>query len=178
MKVKDRQELAVKHILDSLGPLGIICRLLNRRGSSAIADVGSGAGLPGLPLAICLTGHSFTLIERMGRRAGFLRNTQAVLGLRHVAVEALEMERAAPGRFNLIIFRALSPLNPVLLTSLFRLLGPEGILTAYKGRKNRIETEMRAVEYLTAGWEAMPVQVPFLEEERHLVIIRKPVDAL
>ncbi|MDR2485388.1 MAG: 16S rRNA (guanine(527)-N(7))-methyltransferase RsmG [Treponema sp.] len=180
VKVKDRQELVVKHILDSLGPLGIIRRLLNRNrgGSSAIADAGSGAGLPGIPLAICLTGHSFTFIERMGKRAGFLRNTQAVLGLRHVAVDALEMERAAPGRFSLITFRALSPLNPVLLTSLFRLLGSEGILAAYKGRKNRIETEMRAVEYLTAGWEAMPLQVPFLEEERHLVIIRKPVDEL
>ncbi|MDR1058118.1 MAG: class I SAM-dependent methyltransferase, partial [Treponema sp.] len=75
----DRRELVIKHILDSLAPLGIIHRLLSAFPSPYnIADAGSGAGLPGIPLAICLPDVSFTLIERMGRRAGFLRNTLAV----------------------------------------------------------------------------------------------------
>ncbi len=72
VKVKDRRELIVKHILDSLAPIKIIRDLSKNSISLKIADVGSGAGLPGIPLAVCLPNAAFTLIERMGRRAGFL----------------------------------------------------------------------------------------------------------
>ena len=61
----DPKELVVRHILDSLAPLGIISRKCNL---SRVADVGSGAGLPGIPLAIALPDSEFTLIERKGRR--------------------------------------------------------------------------------------------------------------
>ncbi|MDR1412191.1 MAG: class I SAM-dependent methyltransferase, partial [Spirochaetaceae bacterium] len=78
-----REELVTRHILDSLAPLGIIARTLAGAESPAIADAGSGAGFPGIPLAACLAPAraSMTLIDRMGRRAGFLRNTLAILGL-------------------------------------------------------------------------------------------------
>jgi 16S rRNA (guanine527-N7)-methyltransferase len=174
----DRRELEIKHILDSLSPLGIMSRLLDAvppEGSSRprIADVGSGAGLPGIPLAIALPGISVTLIERSGRRAGFLRNTLAVLGSSNTALEETNMEQAAPGRFNLVTFRAFRPLEAPVLRGLFRLLAPGGILAAYKGRRETAEAEMRAVESLTGGWELLPLSVPFLEEERHLAVIRK-----
>ena len=70
----DSSELVIKHILDSLAPLGIISRMLDRSAAcrTQIADAGSGAGLPGIPLAIVLKDINFTLIEKMGRRAGFL----------------------------------------------------------------------------------------------------------
>ncbi|MEJ5190230.1 MAG: RsmG family class I SAM-dependent methyltransferase, partial [Breznakiellaceae bacterium] len=100
----DRKELVVKHILDSLAPLGILLNLLEGEGKKwrpeqplpaslaggkerspeaqehpivplTLADVGSGGGLPGIPLAICCPHWQITLIERMGRRAGFLQNT-------------------------------------------------------------------------------------------------------
>jgi 16S rRNA (guanine527-N7)-methyltransferase len=181
---KDRRELTVKHILDSLAPLGIIYRLLKQgpegtgqtpcpgEGSGKIADAGSGAGLPGIPLAISLPDCRFTLIERMGRRAGFLRNTLAVLALANAETEEKETERAAPGRFRLITFRAFRPSEPAILKGLFRLLAPGGVLAAYKGRRDKIEAEMLTAEKLTGGWEALPCPVPFLDEERHLVIIR------
>jgi 16S rRNA (guanine527-N7)-methyltransferase len=182
---RDRRELVVKHILDSLAPLGIICRLLKNGpegvvrepsppAESRIADAGSGAGLPGIPLAISLPDCRFTLIERMGRRAGFLRNTLAALALTNAETEEGEMERAAPGRFALITFRAFRPLEPAILKGLFRLLAPGGVLAAYKGRREKIDTEMGAVEKLTGGWEALPCPVPFLDEERRLVVIRPP----
>jgi len=70
------EELVIRHVFDSLAPLGIISRKCD---VSRIADVGSGAGLPGIPLAIALPDSEFTLIERKGRRSGFLRNTLTAL---------------------------------------------------------------------------------------------------
>ncbi|MDR1956088.1 MAG: 16S rRNA (guanine(527)-N(7))-methyltransferase RsmG, partial [Treponema sp.] len=174
---RNREELVVKHLLDSLCPLGIIFRLAQAMPGFPlrIADAGSGAGLPGIPLAISLA-HSeryrFTLIERMGRRAGFLRTIQAVLGLRNVVVEEGEMEKAAPGRFQLITFRAFRPLEPKLLKGLFRLLAPGGALLAYKGREAAITAELSRVEAGIGSWERIPLTVPFLNEERHLLVLR------
>jgi 16S rRNA (guanine527-N7)-methyltransferase len=136
-----------------------------------IADVGSGAGLPGIPLAVALPGVRFTLIERMGRRAGFLRNTLAVLGLGNVELEEMEMEKAGPGRFDLICFRAFRPLEPRLLRSLFRLLAPGGVLAAYKGRREAVDAEMAAAGW-TGPWDCPACPVPGLEEERHLLLLR------
>ncbi|MDR1373885.1 MAG: 16S rRNA (guanine(527)-N(7))-methyltransferase RsmG [Treponema sp.] len=176
-----RPELVIKHILDSLSPLGIIHRL--RPGPPdgkdaapavpfSIADAGSGAGLPGIPLAIAMPGIPVTLIERMGRRAGFLENVRAVLGLSNVAVEKAEIEKAPPRRFSLITFRAFKALEPAVVKNLFRLLLPGGFLAAYKGRKDTIDAEMEGIKQYAGTWEILPCPVPFLEEERHLVIIR------
>ena len=179
VKVQDRRELIVKHIFDSLAPLRVISRLLNidpgRGKPPAVADAGSGAGLPGIPLAIWLPGTCFTLIERMRRRAGFLRDCAAVLGLCNVTVEETEMEQAVPGRFDLIVFRAFRPLEAPMLKGLFRLLVTGGVLVAYKGRGAAVREEMAAAEKtmpeLRGRWEAFPLAVPFLEEERRLVVI-------
>jgi 16S rRNA (guanine527-N7)-methyltransferase len=177
VKVKDQNELVVKHLLDSLAPAGIISNLITGR-TPKIADAGSGAGLPGIPLAICLPQLNFTLIERMGRRAGFLRDAVAVLGLINVTVEETEMEKAAPVRFDVVVFRAFRPLEPPILKGLFRLLEPGGALAAYKGRRQAVEEEMAEAEklmpHLAGKWESIPLKVPFLDEERHIVIIHQP----
>ncbi|MDR1100363.1 MAG: 16S rRNA (guanine(527)-N(7))-methyltransferase RsmG [Treponema sp.] len=172
---RDRQELVVKHILDSLAPLGIMRRLPRRfPPPHTIADAGSGAGLPGIPLAMCLPETRVILIERMGRRAGFLRNTLAVLGLSNVTVEETEMEKAAPGRCHIVTFRAFRPLEPRLLKGLFRLCADGGLLAAYKGRREKIEEEMQSAGKAAGPWEALPCPVPFLAEERHLLTIKLP----
>jgi 16S rRNA (guanine527-N7)-methyltransferase len=176
----DTRELIIKHILDSLAPLGIIYRLLVQTHQAdcgtmgRIADAGSGAGLPGIPLAICLPECNVTLIERMGRRAGFLWNTKAGLGLSNITVEEGEIERTAPGNFRIVAFRAFRPLEPKLLKILFRACAKGGVLAAYKGRREKIAQEIAPLEKLCGGWEAIPCTVPFLDEERHLLIIRPP----
>jgi 16S rRNA (guanine527-N7)-methyltransferase len=173
----DRQELIVRHILDSLAPLGIISRRIPTARQLLIADVGSGAGLPGIPLAIALPSAAFTLIERKGRRAGFLRSVQAALNLSHVSVEEAEMEKAKPGRFTLVTFRAFRPLEPKIYKKLFRLCGEGGCLAAYKGRREKIQVEMSALEeavpHIAGHWECIPCPVPFLDEERHIVVVNK-----
>lgn len=169
---RNRQELVVRHILDSLAPLGALARLLELHKpepNARIADVGSGAGLPGIPLAIALPDCSFTLIERMGRRAGFLRNTQAVLALSNVVIEEKEVEQAGGACFDLAVFRAFRPLEPALLKALFALLAPDGVLAAYKGRAVAIADE---IQRLSAACEVIPIQTPFLNEERHLLLIQ------
>jgi 16S rRNA (guanine527-N7)-methyltransferase len=170
---KERRELAIRHILDSLSPLGILQALIHgMEGAVEIADVGSGAGLPGIPLAIMLPDCRFTLMERKTRRAVFLQNTLTALGLSNAAVEEREMEKAPRFRFDIVVFRAFRPLDPAILKGLFRLLRPGGVLAAYKGRQEKIAAEMDAVRAMVGSWEAVPCPVPFLEEERRLVIIR------
>jgi 16S rRNA (guanine527-N7)-methyltransferase len=165
--------------------LGIIGRTLTGIEAPAIADAGSGAGLPGIPLAICLSRARVTLIDRMGRRAGFLRNTLAILGLPGLEVEEGEVEKAEGGRFDMVVFRAFRPLEPPVYRALKRLLQTDGgassgrVLAAYKGRMDSIAGEMRALELSLKKedgplfWEAAPCPVPFLDEERHLLLIKK-----
>ena len=196
VKVQDRRELIVKHILDSLAPINIIRRLSETKriadigsgaglqgkpSSTQIADIGSGAGLPGIPLAICMSDAEFTLIERMGRRAGFLRDVLAVLGLPNVSVEEAEMEKLAAkssARFDIIVFRAFKPLESGILKALSALLAPGGAIAAYKGRLQSINEEMASIApgndkgESPVNWEIFPLEVPFLEEERHLVVVR------
>ncbi|MCL2601474.1 MAG: 16S rRNA (guanine(527)-N(7))-methyltransferase RsmG [Treponema sp.] len=178
VKVRDRRELIVKHILDSLAPLSML-RTLHPQ--PRIADVGSGAGLPGIPLAVCLGGAQFTLIERMGRRAGFLRNVLAVLGLANVEVAEAEMETISPaGCFDIAVFRAFRPLDPAIFKGLARLLTPGGVLAAYKGRLDSVQEEMSALlaaldkttHTCIGSWEAVPLEPPFAEEQRCLLTIR------
>jgi len=184
VSVNNTNELVIKHILDSLAPLGIIYRKLIEETSAKtqrkekekyfIADAGSGAGLPGIPLSIVIQNCDFTLIERMGRRAGFLFNTKAALFLSNVNVEENDLEKIAakknnPALFDLITFRAFKPLEPKLLKTLFKICAPGGIIAAYKGRREKIEEEMRDI---MVNWEAIPYTVPFLDENRHLLVIR------
>jgi len=171
---KDSEELVVKHILDSLAPLGIISRLLNEtcaENTPQIADAGSGAGLPGIPLAIAMPKCEFTLIERMGRRAGFLCGAKAVLALSNITVEEGELEKTS-GTFALVTFRAFKPLEPKLLKSLFSACAAGGVIAAYKGRRDKTEAELQALKDIRGKQEIIPYAVPFLDEERHLLIIR------
>jgi 16S rRNA (guanine527-N7)-methyltransferase len=178
----DPKELVIRHVLDSLAPLGIISRKCN---VTRVADVGSGAGLPGIPLAIALPDSEFTLIERKGRRAGFLRNTLAALaaksnnGFSNVSVEEQEMEKVPSRRFTLVTFRAFRPLEPKILKKLFRLCANGGVLAAYKGRRSKVEAEMAELERQmltqTIRWELIPCPVPMLDEERHLLLIKEQI---
>jgi 16S rRNA (guanine527-N7)-methyltransferase len=167
-------ELVVRHFLDSLAGLPVLARLSPRR---TVLDVGSGAGFPGLPLALFLEDSRVVLLERSARKAAFLNNMVLLLGLGNVRVLELEL-RSLRERYDLVTFRAWSPLAREL-PALRRLLAPGGTLAAYKGRRERIEEELREAGLSVADAGAAPAQaevvrleVPFLEEERHLVLLR------
>jgi 16S rRNA (guanine527-N7)-methyltransferase len=179
--VENTNELIIRHILDSIAPLGILCRLLAQfrhpESECKIADAGSGAGLPGIPLAITLPNCSFSLIERMGRRAGFLHNTKAVLGINNITIEEDELEvllrrKTEKRRFSLITFRAFKPLQPKLLETFFSACTEEGLIAAYKGKREKIEAEMLQLKKECYQCEIVQYKTPFLDEERHILIIR------
>ncbi|MCL1814738.1 MAG: 16S rRNA (guanine(527)-N(7))-methyltransferase RsmG [Treponema sp.] len=184
-----RETLIVKHILDSLSPLGHIARLLgftekpeNILAGRMLADAGSGAGLPGIPLAICLPGVRITLIERMRKRAGFLRNTCAMLASAFPGpqflctnVEEIQWEKIQPNRFDCLVLRALSRLDNNFVAKLARLLKPGGTIAAYKGRHQIAQAEMDSLQeqtnFTALTMELIPLTVPFLDEERCMVLI-------
>ncbi|MDR3324561.1 MAG: 16S rRNA (guanine(527)-N(7))-methyltransferase RsmG [Spirochaetaceae bacterium] len=180
---RERDELIIRHVLDSLAPLGVVVRALRESAAGArgeAADVGSGAGFPGIPLALALGDVHWTLIERMGRRADFLRYVAALLALKNVSIEQCSVEAAAAaagaggGRFDVVAFRAFRPLSPQLVKTLFGLARERGVLAAYKGKAERIRRECAAVECVVGGCRVIPCPVPFLDEERHLLVMNKP----
>jgi len=132
--VTDLEEAWTRHVLDSLtllGPLG---------DAQSIVDVGSGGGLPALPLAIALPDASFTLIEATGKKASFLEETAQALGLTHVRVVRTRAEEAgAPGSplreaHDAVTARAVAPLA-VLLELTLPLAKVHGRVIAIKGEK-------------------------------------------
>jgi 16S rRNA (guanine527-N7)-methyltransferase len=175
-----RSDLVVRHILDSLSPWKEIAALAKSFAPSApveIADVGSGAGFPGIPLAIVFPDFHFTLVERMSKRCAFLENCVAMLALKNVTVLNSEVEKAPAGAFDIVVFRAFRPLDREMTRSLLALTrepkdgAPAGKLAAWKARRDKIEIEMNAIADEVDGWRVAEAPVPFLDhEERHLVI--------
>ena len=173
----NQDQIVVNHILDSLSAWSFIKELALEReagGKQAlIADIGSGGGLPGIPLAIALPQFQFVLVERMSKRCAFLENCAAVLGLRNVRVENLQAEQVEAGSFDVATFRAFRPLDKKMIRTLLRTIKQAGILAAYKAKLESIESEMAAISSIVPDYKIKPLEVPFLEDrQRHLVLIQ------
>jgi 16S rRNA (guanine527-N7)-methyltransferase len=158
--ITDPAGVVDKHLLDSLAVLPWL------RGHT-IADVGSGAGFPGLPLAIADPERRYTLIESTGKKAKFMRHVVERLALPNVEVlqGRAEALKASPA-FDTVISRALGSLSDFVRVA-GHLAGRGGRLLAMKGKVP--EAEIRA---LGGGWKVLAVhavQVPGLEAERCLV---------
>lgn len=176
----DRDELVVRHIFDSLAAWPKICELATTGTSLVIADIGSGGGLPGIPLAaafsLCPEYNSvrLELVERMEKRCAFLENCAAILGLKNVTVVNSEAERVPAEAYDLITFRAFRPLDKKMTKTLLRIVKSSGCLCAYKAKQTSIKEEMDGISALVPDYEVVPLKVPGLEDsERNLVIIRK-----
>ena len=102
------QELIVKHVLDSLSAWRQVREEAREAG---VLDVGSGAGLPGIPLAIALPDISFTLLERSAKKVSFLRTCKALLGLERARVIQGDLASASASLFDVVTFRAVAPLS-------------------------------------------------------------------
>ena len=166
VSLRDPDELVTKHLLDSVAPVAILAE----RGFASFADLGSGAGFPGIPLALAFPQARAMLIERMERRALFLETTLAELGRGDVQVAQRTFEEVRE-RFDLVTFRAVAALDPSLVKKMRRLLSPGGVIAAYKGRREVVDAELASLGSLAEGAQVIPVRVPFLDEERHLVIL-------
>ena len=180
MKANDANELAVNHILDSLVAVPHLKELISTRCQETgkavidIADIGSGGGCPGIPLAIAFPEQAFTLVERMEKRCGFLISTVSKLGLKNVKLECKAADLVAPESFDLEVFRAFHPFEMKIIKLLFRMLKKGGYLAAYKAREEKILAEMEEIKLVVKDYKRIKMTVPFLEDhERNLVIIKK-----
>lgn len=171
-------QIVVNHILDSLSAWALIKDLAQERENgrqavAQIADIGSGGGLPGIPLAIALPQFQFVLVERMSKRCAFLENCAAVLNLRNVRVENLQAEQVEAASFDVATIRAFRPLDKKIIKTLLRTIKSDGILAAYKAKQESIATEMAAISSIVPEYKIEKLVVPFMEDhQRHLVLIQ------
>lgn len=174
-------EIAVRHILDSLSAAKILAEeFSNRNFSGIVADIGSGAGLPGIPLACAFSSTPFVLVERMTKRCGFLKTCVETLNLQNVFVEESQLEQIEKARFGACVFRAFRPLDKKMLKMLLHTVKIGGFLAAYKAKREKIDEELSALSNLPPH-KIEPLTVPFLTEnaidgenrQRNLVIIKK-----
>ena len=179
----DYEELVVRHILDSLAAYKVLNEIAENGANTVaaekqliFADIGSGGGLPGIPLAAVFPQYKFKLVERMSKRCAFLENCAAILGLKNVEVINSEAERVTPESFDIAVFRAFRPLDKKMTSTLLRIIKKGGYLAAYKAKLENITEEMTAIKELVPEYEVKSLLVPELEDsERNLVVVKKPL---
>ena len=164
--ILDPDEMIAAHVLDSLA----VRPLLQ---GPQIIDIGTGAGFPGLPLAIVEPDLEFTLLDSNGKKISFVTHMIAELGLSNVTAAKARAEDYAPGnRFDTVIARALATV-PRLVELSAHLVREDGQLLALKGKYPAEE-----LEPITASpeWDfsVTELTVPFLEAHaRHVVSVRR-----
>ena len=160
--VRDPAEMVTRHLVDSLA-------ILPHVSGATLADLGSGAGLPGIPLAIAAPARETLLVDSNGKKARFLREAVRRLDLKHVRVAEGRVEDVA-GTFACITARAFASLADMLGWG-GHLLAPGGVWLAMKGRVP--EDELEAVPPGFRVEKIVALNVPGLDAERHLVIVRR-----
>ncbi|MEZ3501578.1 16S rRNA (guanine(527)-N(7))-methyltransferase RsmG [Pantoea sp. KPR_PJ] len=160
--VRDPQQMLVRHILDSI----VVAPHLK---GERFIDVGTGPGLPGIPLAIVMPQAHFTLLDSLGKRVRFLRQVQHELGLTNITPvqSRVEVFPAEPP-FDGVISRAFASLED-MVNWCHHLPSEQGAFYALKGVRPDDE-----IASLPAGFHLIRVEalnVPELEGERHLVVI-------
>jgi 16S rRNA (guanine527-N7)-methyltransferase len=162
--VRDRAEMVTTHIDDSLSARPLL------RGER-ILDVGTGAGFPGLPLAIVEPDRDFHLIDSNNKKIQFVQHVAGLLGLGNVTAVKARAEDYAPGhRFDTVIARALASL-PKLVEIAGHHVGEDGVFVALKGRYPAEE-----LKQLPETWQCSvrELKVPGLEAgSRHAVLIER-----
>ena len=162
--IRDPDAMVTRHLLDSLAMHPYVQ-------PGALADLGTGPGLPGIPLAIAKPGLRVTLVESNGKKARFLREAVRTLKLDNARVAESRAEALdEPQAYDALTARALDVLAGIIEVG-GHLLKPGGTLLAMKGV--RPDEEIAA---LPAGWSVAtvePLTVPGLVGERHMVVVRR-----
>jgi 16S rRNA (guanine527-N7)-methyltransferase len=162
--VREAPRMVSHHLLDCLAIVPHVT-------ASTVLDVGSGAGLPGIPLALAAPRIQVTLLESSHKKAAFLQQAKAELKLDNVAVACERAETWQPGReFEMVISRAFSDLAEFVAAA-GRHVAPGGLLAAMKGVYPDEE-----IARLPQGWRlraATPLTVPGLDAQRHLLMLER-----
>ena len=167
------RDLVIRHILDCLAPVSIIRSSAKER--PKMADLGSGSGLPGLVLASVLDDWEISLVERMGRRAGFLRNTVAAMGMsQNVKVIQKDLSEVQDS-YDIITFRAFRQFKDIIC-DLDRILVTNGKVYAYKSSEENIQEELEVIDSYKGcrfSSEIRDYEVPMLDAKRRMLVLVK-----
>ncbi|WP_439258956.1 16S rRNA (guanine(527)-N(7))-methyltransferase RsmG [Lonepinella sp. BR2930] len=162
--VRDPQDMLVKHIMDSL----VVSPYLQ---GSGFIDVGTGPGLPGLPLAIINPDKQFYLLDSLGKRISFIRNAVRELGLTNIEPVLSRVEEFKPDHlFDGVLSRAFASLKD-MTDWCHHLLSEKGLFYALKGQYNQDEVQQLSADFTVQ--QVIVLQVPELIGERHLVLVKK-----
>jgi len=168
--IRDPRDMIAKHLLDSLAMQPYV------RDVATLADLGTGPGLPGIPLAIAVPSLQVTLVESNGKKARFLREAVRSLGLGNARVAESRAEALdEPGAYAAITARALATLPDILAVG-GHLLTPGGRLLAMKGARPDEEIAALPAEWRLEAIHAL--SVPGLAAERHLVVVGRSPSSL
>lgn len=161
--VRDPLEMVAKHLLDSLSVLPFVC-------GDSLLDIGTGAGLPGLPLAIMVPERRHWLLDGNGKKVRFVRQAVLELGLANVEPVQARIETYRPGRkFSTIVSRAVA--EPEILSApCGDWLARPGRLLLMKGRSPDGSADAPGLPDTTATLHRLTV--PFLDVQRHLIEFR------
>jgi 16S rRNA (guanine527-N7)-methyltransferase len=163
--IRDPLQAVSLHLLDSLT---VLRELSDRAG--ALADVGSGGGLPGIPLAIAEPARRVTLNDANEKKGAFLRQAVIELGLRNADVHVGRAEQWRPAeRFAIVISRGFASVAD-FLSACRHLVAPGGVLAAMKGAYP--EAELAQIPADCDCGDVRRLKVPLLDAERHLVLCR------
>ena len=161
--VHDPQEMVIRHLLDSLA---IAHHIVGR-----VVDVGTGAGLPGIPLALVLPQLQFVLVDSNAKKTRFVVQAVTELGLDNVEVVCARAEEFKPSQaFDTLVVRAFAPIADVLAIS-NHLCATQGRILIMKGKHP--EQELAAVPAHYKVMDVHAVRVPGLNAKRHLVVITR-----
>jgi 16S rRNA (guanine527-N7)-methyltransferase len=159
------------HLIDSITVLPLMRQFLDME-NLKIADLGSGGGLPAIPIAILQPDWHVTLIEAIRKKTAFLQHVRGKLGLKNIQVLSERVESVAksqPGQFDAVISRAFTNLAHFLELSL-PLLKPSGLVFAMKARRANEELQDVCMD----DWRLVadePLQIPNLAVERRLLVL-------
>lgn len=170
--VRDPAEMLTHHLLDSLAAIAPLRTHLESQGrpieSQRLLDVGSGAGLPGVVIGALLP-LQVTCVDTVGKKASFIRQAAAELGLRNVAAEHARVESLDVPPFDVITSRAFASLNDFIgLTD--NLLASRGVWMAMKGKSP--DTEIAALPGDVSVFHVEQLEVPGLNADRCLIWLR------
>lgn len=161
--VEEPEQMVTHHLFDAL----VVQSFLK---GPNIVDVGTGAGIPGIPLAIICPDFRFTLLDSNSKKTRFIQQAIIELRLTNVVAEHNRAERFQPARrFDTVLSRAFTSLAQMLEMTQ-HLCAPDGVFVAMKGRYPG--DELKDVHPPFGVERVASIQVPFLEAERHVVLLK------